>query len=869
MSRKYVIKVLHIILFSLILKVMLNELSMVRANVVQNGHSDYVIVLPDDSIPSERTAAEELADCLCQITGAKFPIVTESQYSLPARMLAIGFNKKLPHSLLPSTIGPMQPEEIIIAAHDDVLLIAGGRPRGALYGVYEYLHRLGVRWYTPEITCVPTMQNIPLPEKEYRYNPPMMSRCQAVGNKATLEWCVRNRLTSVTPWGSLPEKYGGGVSQGPDMHTFYRMISRNTLQGHPTWTAEINGKREAAITDYWGLCLSNKDVRKYLIDRTMEWARKHPENKIVWIGQNDGSGYCTCTQCREFYTAHGGQPSSLIVQLVNELADALKKEMPDKFAKTLAYDWSLSPPHHMELKDNAIVMFCPMGQYAKTIARDSDRAALRQSIADWRKLAKNLDCYLYSAPSENYWFTEPCTYSAAEDIRWAHENGITGVYAHVSGYNRSYGSDQVYMRGWVYARLAWDPALNTQLLVDDFARGYFGPAGNTVTEAIKLVHADVVDANGDLRRFNDSPVVPNHINPQAVRRANQLFEKAYSSLADPVYKKRLAMEWIAYLWTDCWLGFTGPGRYDPSTRSWSVVMKDGQIRNQYGRLAKQFMMENSIDALKEGGRKINPSHLALDKMGIAFPATRLTDNSASAIVIPRLGGKITEFRDGKSDFNPLKPYWGSLITEYPQYGSWQDGVNKGTINEYVYSKNGIDNGIALEAKAGQCVVRKEVSIVDGQLVVRLMATAQNDQSPELRSAFMLDMQDKTFGDHPSVYIEKRNGQWARRVMGTETVFWYISGDLDIQNATGRVIIASETRPEGLSFNFNPEQVNRLSFEYSSYAKWPADQGRMVWITSIANGALVSPRQPVELKLHLQILSDAMATLKAAGVESGN
>ena len=57
----------------------------------------------------------------------------------------------------------------LITGNGEILVLAGGRPRGAIYAVYEYLHRVGVRWYSPEYTKIPKNQKVEFKEELYRY----------------------------------------------------------------------------------------------------------------------------------------------------------------------------------------------------------------------------------------------------------------------------------------------------------------------------------------------------------------------------------------------------------------------------------------------------------------------------------------------------------------------------------------------------------------------------------------------------------------------------------------------------------------------------------------------------------------------------
>ena len=702
---------------------------------------------------------------------------------------------------------------------------------------------------------------IALPAKLYRYKPPMQSRTQLVGNAPTEQWSARNRLNSIQLWTSPSEKYGGGYGQGPDMHTFWRLLPVELLQAHPEWMAVVDGKRDSPIGTTWGLNLSNTELRKVLVERTLDWARHNPDKKGVWIGQNDGSNPCTCEQCVAFYKLHGGKPSSLIVLLLNELADALANEMPDRVAKTLAYGWSLEPPTNMKVRDNAMIIFTAPGAFSVPIAQDPHRKVLRQAIMDWRKIAKNLEIYLYAASPENYWFVEPATLSAAQNIQWAHRSGITNVFTHVSGFGNSFGSESMYLRAWLYARLSWDPTQNPQALIEDFVRGYYGEAADAVLKATELVHRSrVLASDGGLRRFNHSTVVPSHIDPQTIRRVNVLYEKTCRSLKSPLDKKRLSMDWIGYLWTDIWLGFNEAGRYDAAKQTWSVPLQDAALRRHYAKLVRQFMMDNKVDALREQ-RALNPARLTLDKMGVAWPATQVQTKNAGAIVVPEIGGKITGFRDARTNFEPIKPYWGYLMTEYPQSGSWRDLVNGEQVDSYSeVDGEKKENVVAMVARAGGARVEKRVSMRNDVLEISMNAASEKAGPLSMSSSFMLDMQDKAFGDHPTVYVEKRDGSWAKRVLGTETTFWYIAGEIDLTNATGRMLIAAEKRPEGLLLSFDPAQIKQLSFEYDSYANWPGDQGHMIWFSPTNSADNIAPGEDVALSFRLQIMLRALDVL---------
>src|SRR5262245_20272524 len=131
--------------------------------IADKGRSRYSIVIAADAIPSERYAAEELQRYLERISGAKLPIVTDgektaryeillgdSAHLRKLRTTAVDFNKLGSDGFTLRTVG-------------NHLVIAGGKPRGTLYGVYALLEeKLGVRWFTPELGVVPQRERLSL-----------------------------------------------------------------------------------------------------------------------------------------------------------------------------------------------------------------------------------------------------------------------------------------------------------------------------------------------------------------------------------------------------------------------------------------------------------------------------------------------------------------------------------------------------------------------------------------------------------------------------------------------------------------------------------------------------------------------------------
>jgi hypothetical protein len=820
---------------------------------VKNNSSPFQIVVSDQAIPAEMTAAKEFQFAIKEIFGAELKVIKANEYQ-SGPMVAVGFNSKLPDSLKAEKYGPLGEEELIIDSDGKNLLLAGGRPRGTLYAVYEYLDQLGVRWYTPDYTKYPKMKDIPLPEKMFRYQPPLKLRSYLQNNRPTPQWTARNRMNQFIVWGAPGEEFGGGFSQGPDMHTCWRMLSADLMTAHPKWCAEVNGKRELpAGTNYWGICFSNKEVCNLLIEKTLDYARKNPAIKVIWIGQNDGSPVCTCKECKSFTEAHGGKPSALVVRLVNELADRMAKEMPDRMVKTLAYAWSQDPPEGLKLRDNVIVMFCALNDYYKPIATDIKAKTIRDRAEEWRAIAKNIEVYLYEFPIGCYWFPTPNLYVTASNIEWAYQAGITNVYAQICGCLTGDGAELVDLRAWVYAKKFWNPNLNTQKLVEEFCRDYYGPAADVVLKAIALTNTNIFDKDGKMLVLNRCAIDgTSYLDPKVIRQINRMIEKTHDSLNDEVYKKRLRYVWIPYLWADVWLGFTGPGKYNAKNETWSVPMADGEIRSRYGALCKQFMLEAGVSALKEN-RRLNPNTLMMDLMGVPFKACRLKDGSVEAVAVPELAGHIFEFIDAKLNFSPLKPYNEHLVWEYPLHGPWRDYVNDAYIPRYEIKDRSKDQ-VCFEARQGDFVCRKTISLHEGTLRSVFTVEALSPSTAKIYPSPMLNMDRDVLGDYPTAWVEKNDGTWTKTVLGKGVSMFYYVGTLDIKDATGRIVLSSETRTEGIEITFDPREVELFNFEYDR-------NFHMVQLWPTSPNKNLSTGEYITVGLSMKIIRDAAQLTK--------
>ena len=132
--------------------------------LVDEGNSDYVIVVGADAISAEQFAAEELALHLKRRSGVTLAICSDV-YPLPGHAILLGRTRFLKELGVEVDWRQFANEGYLLRVTGEHLLIAGGQPRGVLYGVYAPLEDyLGWRGFAPDTSFVPQRKTIELAE---------------------------------------------------------------------------------------------------------------------------------------------------------------------------------------------------------------------------------------------------------------------------------------------------------------------------------------------------------------------------------------------------------------------------------------------------------------------------------------------------------------------------------------------------------------------------------------------------------------------------------------------------------------------------------------------------------------------------------
>jgi len=539
--------------------------------LVDGGQSEYVIVVSNDAIPAEQFAAEELALHLEQMSGAKLPIVTDSE-PLPSHAVLLGRTRFLQELGVEVDWEQFGKEGYLLRVSGNHLIIAGGQPRGVLYGVYALLEDyLGCRWFAPDTSFIPHHKTIKLPQLNITGKPAFEYRDPKMYAGYIRSWWWRDHFDAnyvartrnsgtfidenVHP---IDERHGGYFKIPHFGHNLSHLVPAKLYAAeHPEYFALHEGRR---VTEGdLELCLTNPDVVQIAAQTLRQWMQAEPNADMFFIGQSDTGNYCQCERCKAAYERYTqpGKPSSVIgygglagrnLQFVNQVATLLEDEFPNMRIGTFAYGASRNPPANITAHRNVVIWYCPI---ERCLCHPLDRGPINESfyhfadgIKKWKQIAREV--YLYDYHLGGALGLPADLLTIAPTVRAARRLGVTGVQVDaIIDIQVGFG----FLRYWLWAELLRNPDFHADWGLREFVDAYYGAAGPYIDRFIRLAsnprnYEPLPAEKANIWTSEDSPLREElvygchlgyrRLTNQAIERSYALFEQARQATAgDP------------------------------------------------------------------------------------------------------------------------------------------------------------------------------------------------------------------------------------------------------------------------------------------------------------------------------------------------
>ncbi|MFC1454197.1 DUF4838 domain-containing protein [Verrucomicrobiota bacterium] len=550
-----------LLLTGLCVGMLLSFASCSKLMIARDGTTQYTIVQSENATEPEKYAVQELTNFLSRVTGASFPVVTESKLAGKTRGIYVGWTEYAERNGIEAS--KLGEEEWIIRSVGNNLILTGGRPRGTLYAVYEFLERqIGCHWLDRKTEVIPVMPTLKLGKLDIRGKPWFWTRAvhSPTGTpEDKWKFMIRNKnyrydfrgCANMFPRGAFyPLNGSPGTS-----HTFSHFVNaKDWFETHPEYfSLDASGKRLPAYgaAGPGQLCLTHPDVRRLTLEKLREYIamdRKRaaegyiskyltisnavPPPRIYTISQNDKyHAHCKCTNCQAIAKREGSESGPLI-DFINAIAEDIEKDYPDIFIKTSAYNLTQPPPKTIRPRNNVIIGWCDVYSRCDGLRPLSHpwNKHHYEEIKAWGKIAPR------PGIGDDYWATLsyygefPLPWTMAQclgpDIRHYADCGCKTYFAEAAHYIDP-GKNFIQLEYWLAYKLLDNPYHPVEPLINIFMDGYYGGAAAAMKKYYKYL-TERIDKEAQFMMMRHAPHQLAYLDLDFFVTAQKLFDEAES-----------------------------------------------------------------------------------------------------------------------------------------------------------------------------------------------------------------------------------------------------------------------------------------------------------------------------------------------------
>ncbi len=493
------------------------------------------IVVGSTAIPSEKYAAKEFKNFFGQATRIVLPIHETRETG--SNHVYIGENSALSENNVKIDVSNLGEEGFHVVIRKDFIAIVGGKPRGTLYGVYQFLEDdLGIRFLTFDHTHVPDYSKLEIQLREYTYKPPFSFRWSYYAeNSKHPEFAARLRVNTVT----TDEKLGGKTAQNLISHSFHLLVPFSKYgKKHPEYYALVDGVRDTNTAGAGPqLCVTNPDVIKIAAKSAIRIIKEHPGIKNISVSQADTDRYCRCERCQDI-NQREGTPMGSQLAFVNAVAEQVEKACPNIKVGTLAYWYTRKPPKTIRPRHNVQIQLCSIECCTLHPIDDPDCPRNREfchDVDEWSKICDDIWIWNYNTNFTAYDLPFPNLRSIGSNVRYFLRKKVKGVFMQANGNGTS--GELSDLRNYLISRMLWNPSLDDQKLIVEFIHLHYKAAAQPILEYINMLHDNAEKLGVHPGCFPKPEEVG--LNLKIARQALEYFDKALKLASNEEVRARV------------------------------------------------------------------------------------------------------------------------------------------------------------------------------------------------------------------------------------------------------------------------------------------------------------------------------------------
>lgn len=473
-------------------------------NLIENGASDYKIVVPATADGNVASASRELSEFLFQASGVRLPIVTDENlgYDENAKLISLGNTSVFAESGLavPAEVGRTG---YILKRKGNLVIINARESFGVVDGVYDMLsYTVDYEAYASDEIYVATKTTVPLLDFDEAFKPTVDVRTHNL-KEIREDSIYRQRM-------KLQDATASWIAKAHTTIDSYLPLDKYE-KSHSEWYGTTGGKQ---ICFGSGLT-ENGDVygmRAELVKNMESLIVSNKTGTNIQIGIQDNWIQCECDYCVKGKEKYGNY-AGLQLEFTNQVAEIIDEWLAENYPERklnysfFAYQQCQDAPvkydetagkyvpasQYFRVRENVSVFFCPIStDFSKPLTPEYNSANYAL-LKQWSDLflgagrSENIMVWSYSLPAYAFFAPLDSFGSIGEIYRTYAEYGVYDVYDQGSG-DSNRASFQA-LKTYTQTKMMYDSSYEYGELVEDFIEHYYGAGAEKITEYYNFIRA--------------------------------------------------------------------------------------------------------------------------------------------------------------------------------------------------------------------------------------------------------------------------------------------------------------------------------------------------------------------------------------------
>ncbi|MDR1093808.1 MAG: DUF4838 domain-containing protein [Clostridiales bacterium] len=471
--------------------------------LIKNGASPYKIVLPENASQRLKFAANELRYFFEQATGVELPVIGDGEAENPrGKYLSVGATSVFRDSGASADYAELGLDGYRVKTHGDAIAMIGGSDDGTVYSVYGYLAKqFRLRIYTASVFDCERTAEAKLADLDLTDIPDIPLR---TGGTA-LVWYRSETEMSRYRMKNMEQVWG--------------------LTGHSHFIVLPQEKYFTTNRDWYNgegnqLSWINEEMRAEFVKNLKQIIVNSPDHIYFMLGiednmtqGDDGEGptgpYAQMkAQLISAYKAEGKSVTDMgaaayihllfinaVVREVNAWAAETLPGRPLEFG-AFAYDCTAEPPVYrdsagrvfpiegIQAESNLGLMLAPIGSHASHPFSHTSNGASKAMFEGFALVTKKMYVWSYSTQFSDFLAPFNAWGFYKQNYMDFKRLGVTWLFEQGDLY---YAPNFLELRQYLTSQLSWNSSLDSERLIVDFMKAYYGPAWSGVYEYFTLL----------------------------------------------------------------------------------------------------------------------------------------------------------------------------------------------------------------------------------------------------------------------------------------------------------------------------------------------------------------------------------------------